>query len=33
MQLFDLHCDTLYECYTKNYPLTKNAGHIDLERA
>lgn len=33
MRLFDLHCDTLYECYTKNYPLLKNSGHIDLERA
>lgn len=33
MRLFDLHCDTLYECYTKNYPLSKNGGHIDLERA
>lgn len=33
MRLFDLHSDTLYECYTKNYPLTKNPGHIDLERA
>ncbi|MBO5797968.1 MAG: membrane dipeptidase, partial [Clostridia bacterium] len=33
MRLFDLHCDTLYECYTKNYPLMKNAGHIDLVRA
>lgn len=33
MQLFDLHCDTLYQCYTKNYPLIKNKGHIDLCRA
>lgn len=32
MRLFDLHCDTLYECYTKNYPLSKNGGHIDVER-
>lgn len=33
MQLFDLHCDTLYETYTKKYPLSKNDGHIDLLRA
>ena len=33
MQLFDLHCDTLYEGYTKKYPLAKNDGHIDLLRA
>ncbi len=32
MQLFDLHCDTLYEGYTKKYPLAKNGGHIDLSR-
>lgn len=32
MRLFDLHCDTLYECYTKNYPLTQNDGHIDVKR-
>lgn len=33
MRLFDLHCDTLYEGYTKKYPLAKNDGHIDLCRA
>ncbi len=33
MQLFDLHCDTLYEVYTKKYPLSKNDGHVDLLRA
>ncbi len=33
MQLFDLHCDTLYEAYTKRYPLSENGGHIDLLRA
>ncbi len=33
MRLFDLHCDTLYEAYTKKYPLSKNSGHIDLLRA
>ena len=32
MRLFDLHCDTLYECYTKKYPLSKNNGHVDLVR-
>lgn len=33
MRLFDLHCDTLYEAFTKKYPLSKNDGHIDLRRA
>ena len=33
MPLFDLHGDTLYEGYTKKYPLAKNDGHIDLLRA
>lgn len=33
MQLFDLHCDTLYEAYTNTYPLTENGGHVDLRRA
>lgn len=32
MRLFDLHSDTLYECYTKNYPLSQNSLHIDLAR-
>ena len=33
MQLFDLHCDTLYECYTKGYHLSRNPGQVDLVRA
>jgi len=33
MRLFDLHCDTLYESFTKKYPLPKNDGHIDFARA
>ena len=32
MKLFDLHCDTLYECYTGDQYLLKNSLHIDLER-
>lgn len=32
MRLFDLHCDTLYECYQKGVGLDKNQLHIDLER-
>lgn len=32
MRLFDAHCDTLYECFTKNYPLSENPLHIDLRR-
>lgn len=32
MPLFDLHCDTLSECLAKNYPLSQNEGHVDLER-
>lgn len=32
MRLFDLHCDTLYECFTQNRPLSQNDGHIDLAR-
>lgn len=33
MKLFDLHCDTIGECYKKKVPLRKNDLHIDLERA
>ena len=33
MQLFDLHCDTLYECYAKGYSLIRNPGQVDLTRA
>lgn len=32
MRLFDLHCDTLYECYTKGQPLLKNPFQLDLTR-
>lgn len=32
MRLFDLHCDTLYECYRKNGSLLRNGGHLDLVR-
>lgn len=33
MKFFDLHCDTIGECYNKKIPLRKNDLHIDLERA
>ena len=33
MKFFDLHCDTIGECYNKKVPLRKNDFHIDLERA
>ena len=33
MQFFDLHCDTIGECYNKKVSLIKNALHLDLERA
>lgn len=32
LALFDLHCDTLYECYRKGYSLTVNPLHTDLTR-
>ena len=32
MKLFDLHCDTLYECYKTGCGLGRNRLHIDLER-
>ena len=32
MRLFDLHCDTLYECYHKKRDLWQNDCHIDLCR-
>lgn len=32
MQIIDMHCDTLLECYQKNGGLRKNAGHLDLMR-
>lgn len=32
MRLFDLHCDTLYECYRKKQDLWQNDGHVDFQR-
>lgn len=32
MRLFDLHCDTLYECYMGDSYLEKNQLQVDLER-
>ena len=32
MRLFDLHCDTLYECCTGDSYLQKNSCHVDLTR-
>lgn len=32
MRLFDLHCDTLYECYTRKQNLLKNTLQLDLMR-
>ncbi len=32
LPLFDLHCDTLYECLLKKRHLTKNDLHLSLER-
>ncbi len=32
MRLFDLHCDTLYECYRTKQTLWQNECHIDLKR-
>ena len=31
MNLIDMHCDTLLECYLNSYGLRKNHGHLDLE--
>lgn len=33
MRLFDLHCDTLYECYHQGQSLDRNTLQIDLQRA
>lgn len=33
MRYFDLHCDTITECYKREKSLRRNAFHIDLERA
>lgn len=32
MQLFDLHCDTVYKCYRKGETLIHNSCAVDLER-
>ena len=32
MQIIDMHCDTLLECYLKGYGLRNNTGHLDLQR-
>lgn len=32
MRLFDMHCDTLYECYQTQSQLDDNSLHIDLRR-
>ena len=31
MDLIDMHCDTLLECYMKAYGMRKNSGQLDLE--
>ena len=33
MQLFDLHCDTLYKAYTENGSVVHNDYHFSFERA
>lgn len=33
MRYFDLHCDTITECWRHNVPLAKNSLQVDLERA
>lgn len=32
MKLFDLHCDSLYRCYTERASLWKNSFDVDVER-
>lgn len=32
MRLFDMHCDTLYECCQRHLPLTENTLQLDLKR-
>ncbi len=32
MRLFDLHCDTIYECYRKGESLASNSCALDLQR-
>ena len=33
MRFFDLHCDTMTECATRDIPLARNSLHVDLDRA
>ena len=33
MKLFDLHCDTIGECYKNNLPLKSNSLNVSLEKA
>ena len=33
MRYFDLHCDTITECYARQQPLRANSLHVSLERA
>lgn len=33
MRYFDLHCDTMTECWRRDYPLKKNLLQVDLNRA
>lgn len=32
MKFFDLHCDTIGECYLQKQPLYRNHLHLDLSR-
>lgn len=32
VKLFDMHCDTVYECYRQGTSLLRNALHLDIER-
>lgn len=32
MKVFDLHCDTIGECYKNNFKLRENCLHLDLKR-
>lgn len=32
MRIFDLHCDTISECFNQKKPLLKNDLHLDIER-
>lgn len=32
LRLFDMHCDTLYECFQKRDGLKENRHHVDLRR-